>query len=119
MYIEDTGLNLANAQFTNVSDNIPARSFTLLTHRLVRFPHAPLDFFIARLRLACFVNKNVQDLTYHAFFSSTKKFHCINIPAKFDFICLNIELTNLLHVLFYIQARLKKLCRQKTIHETD
>ena len=40
---------------TSVSDNIPARSFASLSHRIVRFQlTSPLAYIIARLHLACF-----------------------------------------------------------------
>ena len=49
-YIADLPLALASAQTSSKSDNIPARSFTLLTHRPVRFQlTSPLAFTIAKL----------------------------------------------------------------------
>ena len=60
------------AHFTLKSDNIPARSFALLNQRFIRFGCSPLACNIARPRLACFVNTNVEGLTYHAFFPPHK-----------------------------------------------
>ena len=49
-----------------------AQSLRSLTGSFVSLT-SPVTYIIVRLRLACFVNTNVKDLTYHAFFPPHKK----------------------------------------------
>ena len=63
LYIADTPVTLAIARATSVSDNIPARSFALLSHRLPS--SQPLACIIALLRLAsCFSIMSSYSLMY-------------------------------------------------------